>query len=56
VPEVLRSGDHERVERWRAAAALRRTAARRPDLLAEHPSTPSEQAAAEEFPDEGVAR
>ena len=34
VPEVLRSGDHARVARWRRAQALARTAARRPDLLA----------------------
>ena len=33
VPEVLRSGDHGRVARWRRAAALRRTMAARPDLL-----------------------
>ncbi len=32
-PEVLRSGDHGRVARWRAAAALARTAERRPDLI-----------------------
>jgi tRNA (guanine37-N1)-methyltransferase len=31
---VLRSGDHGRVERWRRAAALVRTAIDRPDLLA----------------------
>jgi tRNA (guanine37-N1)-methyltransferase len=34
VPEVLRSGDHGRVSRWRQAEALRRTLERRPDLLA----------------------
>ena len=34
VPEVLRSGDHEAVRRWRMRESLRRTAARRPDLLA----------------------
>jgi tRNA (guanine37-N1)-methyltransferase len=34
VPEVLRSGDHGRVARWRRAQALARTAAERPDLLA----------------------
>jgi len=34
VPEVLRSGDHGRVARWRRAMALVRTAAVRPDLLA----------------------
>jgi tRNA (guanine37-N1)-methyltransferase len=33
VPEVLRSGDHGQVARWRAAEALRRTLARRPDLI-----------------------
>jgi tRNA (guanine37-N1)-methyltransferase len=34
VPDVLRSGDHARIERWRAAQAAERTARRRPDLLA----------------------
>ena len=34
VPEALRSGDHGRIARWRAAGALARTAERRPDLLA----------------------
>ncbi len=34
VPEVLRSGDHARVERWRRAQALRRTLDDRPDLIA----------------------
>jgi tRNA (guanine37-N1)-methyltransferase len=33
VPEVLRSGDHAAVERWRRAQALRRTRDSRPDLL-----------------------
>ncbi len=33
VPEVLRSGDHARVRRWRRAQALRRTIERRPDLI-----------------------
>ena len=33
VPEVLRSGDHGAVARWRRRAALARTAAVRPDLL-----------------------
>jgi tRNA (guanine37-N1)-methyltransferase len=33
VPEVLRSGDHERVARWRRGMSLRRTAANRADLL-----------------------
>jgi tRNA (guanine37-N1)-methyltransferase len=34
VPEVLRSGDHGRIARWRRDQGLVRTAARRPDLLA----------------------
>jgi tRNA (guanine37-N1)-methyltransferase len=34
VPEVLVSGDHARVERWRREQALLRTKQRRPDLLA----------------------
>jgi len=33
-PEVLRSGDHGRVARWRRAMALSRTLALRPDLVA----------------------
>jgi tRNA (guanine37-N1)-methyltransferase len=38
VPEVLRSGDHARIARWRRDQALLRTAARRPDLLASLPA------------------
>ncbi len=33
VPEVLRSGDHGRIARWRRDQALLRTARRRPDLI-----------------------
>ena len=33
VPDVLRSGDHARVARWRRASALARTLAARPDLV-----------------------
>jgi len=33
VPEVLLSGDHERIRRWRLAQSLARTLSRRPDLL-----------------------
>ncbi|MEX1125080.1 MAG: tRNA (guanosine(37)-N1)-methyltransferase TrmD [Acidimicrobiia bacterium] len=35
VPEVLLSGDHGRVEQWRAQQRLERTRMRRPDLLAD---------------------
>jgi tRNA (guanine37-N1)-methyltransferase len=34
VPEVLVSGHHARISRWRRDESLRRTAARRPDLVA----------------------
>ena len=34
VPDVLVSGDHARVARWRRQQALQRTWERRPDLLA----------------------
>jgi tRNA (guanine37-N1)-methyltransferase len=33
VPDVLLSGDHARVQRWRREQALRRTWQRRPDML-----------------------
>jgi len=51
VPEILRSGDHARIEQWRLAQALHRTVTTRPDLidarggLSEH-----EQRLLEEFP------
>ncbi len=41
-PEVLLSGDHARIERWRRARALERTRSRRPDLLARRPAEPGE--------------
>ncbi|MFV2144594.1 tRNA (guanosine(37)-N1)-methyltransferase TrmD [Isoptericola sp. G70] len=34
VPEVLLSGHHARIDRWRRDRALERTAARRPDMVA----------------------
>ncbi|HEY6930193.1 MAG TPA: tRNA (guanosine(37)-N1)-methyltransferase TrmD [Thermoanaerobaculia bacterium] len=42
VPDVLLSGDHARIERWRRARALERTRERRPDLLRERPEEPGE--------------
>jgi len=50
VPEVLRSGDHARIDRWRRAQALHRTLARRPDLLQEDALTPEDQDLLDEFP------
>jgi len=48
VPDVLLSGDHAAIARWRRAESLRRTAARRPDLLAALPAdalTPADREA-----------
>ncbi len=42
VPELLLSGDHARIERWRLARALERTRQRRPDLLVKRPEEPEE--------------
>jgi len=38
VPEVLLSGDHQAIERWRAEQALKRTEQLRPDLLNQAPA------------------
>jgi tRNA (guanine37-N1)-methyltransferase len=43
VPEVLLSGDHARIERWRREESRRRTRARRPELIA-HPVETGEDA------------
>lgn len=43
IPDVLTSGNHEAIRRWRLGAALRRTAARRPDLLDGRTGTREEQ-------------
>ncbi len=37
VPDVLRSGDHAAIERWRREAALDKTRRNRPDLLRDEP-------------------
>ncbi|HEX2385643.1 MAG TPA: tRNA (guanosine(37)-N1)-methyltransferase TrmD [Candidatus Binatia bacterium] len=39
VPEVLVSGDHEKIRRWRNEASVALTRERRPDMLAKQPST-----------------
>src|SRR5688572_27161457 len=51
VPDVLRSGDHARIARWRRAQALHRTLAARPDLIeARGGITDDERRLLEEFP------
>lgn len=39
VPDILLSGNHPEIDKWRQAQARERTAARRPDLLAEKSSS-----------------
>ena len=43
VPEVLLSGDHEKIRRWRLKQALGRTHERRPELLEGRVMTPEEE-------------
>ena len=45
VPEVLVGGHHEKVRTWRRRQALRRTAERRPELLARRRLSPADLAA-----------
>src|SRR3954452_16454801 len=55
VPEVLRSGDHGRVERWRRAESLRRTLTRRRDLLTIDRLSDDDRRLLDEFPGEPLA-
>ena len=43
VPEVLLSGNHDQIRRWRLKQALGRTQERRPDLLEGRPMTAEEE-------------
>jgi len=56
VPEVLLSGDHARIARWRKKQALGRTWLRRPDLLAMRSLSEDERALLEEFKREYAAQ
>ena len=50
VPDLLRSGDHSKVARWRRAASLARTVESRPDLIDRRGGlTDSDRALLEEF-------
>ena len=49
VPEVLLSGHHGEIERWRRREAVRRTLAHRPDLVKEARLDPIERAAYDEL-------
>jgi tRNA (guanine37-N1)-methyltransferase len=52
VPEVLLSGHHEQIRRWRLKQALGRTWLRRPDLLAARQLSAEESKLLEEFKQE----
>ncbi len=52
VPEVLLSGDHRRIERWRRREALRATREKRPDLFARLPLTEQDRRLIEAGDDE----
>lgn len=43
VPEILLSGHHANIQKWRRAQAVERTARRRPDMLASAELTPAEK-------------
>lgn len=43
VPEVLRSGHHQKIVDWRRKESLKRTKQRRPDLLENYPLTDEEK-------------
>lgn len=52
VPEVLLSGDHQNIERWRLKQSLGRTWQRRPELLEKLDLNSASQALLEEFIEE----
>jgi tRNA (guanine37-N1)-methyltransferase len=54
VPEVLLSGNHERIRRWRLKQALGRTWRRRPELIEQRPLNREEANLLEEFRREQV--
>lgn len=55
VPEVLTSGNHQKIAEWRNKEALRRTYLRRPDLLDNYPLSKQEEKWLREFKTRGVA-
>ena len=53
VPEILLSGDHARIEKWRREQSLRRTLKRRSDLLASAPLSETDQKILKKIQEEG---
>jgi len=54
VPEILRSGNHGAIARWRRERALRRTFERRPDLLDQADLTPQDREFLAQLSEEGM--
>jgi tRNA (guanine37-N1)-methyltransferase len=52
VPQVLFSGDHKKIERWRRKKALEKTINRRPDLLQDKELAPEDRSLLEEIRNE----
>jgi len=53
VPEVLTTGNHARIEKWRREQSLLRTLRKRPDLLDSAPLTPADRAFLESLRPDG---
>jgi tRNA (guanine37-N1)-methyltransferase len=54
IPEILLSGHHEQIRRWRRKESLRRTKRQRPDLLAKAQLTKEDRKLLEEIEDEAA--
>jgi tRNA (guanine37-N1)-methyltransferase len=52
VPEILLSGHHKNIEKWRKKESLKRTFLRRPDLLENKEFTIEEEKLLKEIKDE----
>jgi tRNA (guanine37-N1)-methyltransferase len=52
VPQLLFSGDHKKIERWRRKKALEKTINRRPDLLQDKELAPEDRSLLEEIRNE----
>jgi len=53
VPEILLSGDHAKIDKWRREQSLRRTLKRRPDLLETAPLSETDRKVLKKIQDEG---
>ena len=56
VPEILLSGHHENIRKWRLKQSLKRTRERRPDLYEKHVFTKEEKKIAKALGEEGFCK